>query len=199
MACDEQTNQDIIETVKKKYAGLALGKPDDPGFLYGAALAKHLGYETSLEAIPEAAVESFAGVGNPVRLAAPQPGERILDIGSGAGLDSLIAARRVGESGYVVGVDMTPEMVDKARTAAAQSGLENVEFLLAQAEELPFEDGYFDAMITNGVMNLTPHKEALVREAHRVLASGGRAAICDVVLAQERLPKIAADPEAWAR
>lgn len=191
-------HREIVESVKRKYADLALGKADDPGFLHGRELAELLEYAEFLSAIPEGAIESFAGVGNPVRLSFPQPGERVLDIGSGAGLDSLVTARLVGPTGSVVGVDMTEEMVDKARRGATKAGLANVEFLVAPAEKLPFEDEGFDLIITNGVINLAPEKEPLLKEAYRVLRPGGRLAASDVVLSQELLPEIMADPYAWA-
>lgn len=189
---------EIVESIKRKYSGLASGIVDDPGFLHGRELAAELGYGDLIDGIPAGAIESFAGVGNTLLLGEPKPGERVLDLGAGAGLDSLITARIVGEGGKVVGIDMTPEMVEKARLVAAKAGFENVEFLLASAEDLPFGENEFDLIITNGVINLSPDKESLLGEALRVLKPGGRFAICDVVLAEELLPQVLADPEAWA-
>lgn len=190
--------QEIVESIKRKYAGLARGDVEDPGFLHGRDLAIELGYGELLDGIPESAIESFAGVGNAVLLGDPKPGERVLDLGSGAGLDSLIAGRLVGESGFVSGIDFTPEMVEKARLALDESGLRNVEFVLGSAESMPFEEESFDLVITNGLINLSLDKRSLLSEVYRVTKPGGRLAACDVILAEELMPQVLADPEAWA-
>jgi ubiquinone/menaquinone biosynthesis C-methylase UbiE len=120
--------------------------------------------------VPEPSIASFAGTGSPFALGALSPGERVVDAGSGAGIDSLIAARMVGRDGYVVGVDMTPAMVDKARAFASAAGLDNVEFCLGDAEALPVPDGWADVVISNGVLNLVPDKAAALAEMARALA-----------------------------
>src|SRR5207244_2285452 len=130
----------------------------------------------------ETAVESFAGVANPFSLGRLNPGERVLDLGSGAGTDSLVAAQMVGPDGRVTGIDMTPEMLAKARAAAAEMGATNVEFVEAEAERLPFADASFDVVISNGVIDLVPDKEAVFSELFRVLAQGGRIQIADVTI-----------------
>jgi SAM-dependent methyltransferase len=127
-------------------------------------------------------VESFAGVANPWTLGRLSPGECVLDLGSGAGTDSLVAAQMVGEEGRVRGVDMTPQMLVKARAAAAEMGAGNVEFVEGEAEKLPFEDGSFDVVVSNGVIDLIPDKDAVFSELHRVLAPGGRMQIADVTI-----------------
>jgi arsenite methyltransferase len=127
-------------------------------------------------------VESFAGVANPWTMGRLSAGERVLDLGSGAGTDSLIAAQMVGEHGRVTGIDMTPEMLDKARAAAAQAGVANLEFVEAEAERLPFPDASFDVVISNGVIDLIPDKDAVYAELHRVLEPGGRLQIADVTI-----------------
>jgi ubiquinone/menaquinone biosynthesis C-methylase UbiE len=127
-------------------------------------------------------VESFAGVANPWQLGRLAPGERVLDVGSGAGTDSLVAAQMVGRDGRVTGIDMTPEMLAKARGAAAEMGATNVEFVAGEAEQLPFADASFDAVISNGVIDLIPDKDAVFAELHRVLAPGGRLQIADVTI-----------------
>src|SRR5712692_6869124 len=123
-------------------------------FSVGRPLARILGYDPAwLDGIPEASIESFAGTGNPFSLGRLQPGERVVDVGSGAGIDSLIAARMVGGTGQVIGVDMTPAMLDKARRAATDAGLQNVEFREGTGDALPVEDGWADGVISNGVLN----------------------------------------------
>ena len=132
--------------------------------------------------MPETAVESFAGVANLWQLGRLVPGERVLDLGSGAGTDSLIAAQMVGERGRVTGIDMTAEMLAKASAAAAEAGLGNVDFVEGEAEQLPFADASFDVVISNGVIDLIPDKDAVYAELHRVLTPGGRLQIADVTI-----------------
>jgi arsenite methyltransferase len=146
------------------------------------AWAEDLDYPAELRGVPERAVESFAGVANPFSLGRLSPGERVLDLGSGAGTDSLVAAQMVGSSGSVTGIDMTPEMLAKARTAAQELGATNVEFVEGEIEHLPFPDGSFDVVISNGVIDLVPDKDAVFSEIYRVLAPGGRIQIADVTI-----------------
>ena len=132
--------------------------------------------------MPETAVGSFAVVANPWQLGRLAPGERVLDLGSGAGTDSLIAAQMVGEHGHVTGIDMTPEMLTTARAAAAEMGAANAEFVESEAEQLPFPDARFDVVISNGVIDLIPDKDAVFAEIFRVLTPGGRIQIADVTI-----------------
>jgi ubiquinone/menaquinone biosynthesis C-methylase UbiE len=142
-----------------------------------------LGYPDEwLNPIPEGSIESFAGTGNPFSLGALHPGEKVLDVGSGAGIDSLIAAGMVAPDGRVVGIDMTPAMLEKARLAAHESGIGNVEFRLGYAEAIPVEDGWADVVISNGVLNLVPDKSAALGEMARVLKPGGRLQIGDILV-----------------
>lgn len=168
--------------IKKTYARVSNKPEEDFVFPTGRAWAEDLGYPDELAAVPENAVESFAGVANPFSLGRLEPGERVLDLGSGAGTDSLVASRMVGPEGSVTGIDMTPEMLDKARSAAADMGAEHVEFVEGEAEKLPFADASFDVVISNGVIDLIPDKDAVFSELHRVLAPGGRIQIADVTI-----------------
>jgi SAM-dependent methyltransferase len=177
--------------IQEEYKLVALEPQRGFHFHTGRPLAHLLGYPDEwLVDLPESSVESFAGTGNPFSLGALNPGEKVLDIGSGAGFDSLIAARMVSPAGRVVGVDMTPAMLDKARSAAQEAGIGNAEFRHGYAETLPIEDGWADIVISNGVLNLIPDKPAALREMARVLKPGGRLQIGDI-LVQRAVPESA--------
>ena len=169
--------------IKKTYARVSVEPEKDFVFPTGRAWAEDLDYPRDLlDRVPNGAAESFAGVANPFALGSLAAGERVLDVGSGAGTDSLVAAQMVGPKGRVTGIDMTQEMLAKARAAAAELGMENVEFLEGEAESLPFPDGTFDVVISNGVIDLVPDKDAVYSEIYRVLAPGGRIQIADVTI-----------------
>lgn len=168
--------------IKKTYACVSEQPDTDFIFPTGRAWAEDLGYPDELAAVPEAAVESFAGVANPWELGRLDRGERVLDLGCGAGTDTLVAAQMVGPEGRVVGIDMTREMLAKARAATAELGATNVELLEAEAERLPFPDASFDVVISNGVIDLIPDKDAVFAEIFRVLAPGGRIQVADVTI-----------------
>ena len=180
---------ELRRAIQDEYAVVAQDPEHGFHFHAGRPLAAMLGYDTAwLEGIPQPAIASFAGTGNPFSLGALQPGERVVDVGSGGGLDSLIAARMVGPKGHVVGVDMTPAMLNKARASAAMAGLHNVEFREGFGEALPVADGWADVVISNGVLNLLPDKDAGLREMARVLKPGGRLQIGDI-LVQKPVPQ----------
>jgi SAM-dependent methyltransferase len=168
--------------IKKIYASVSNEPERDFIFPTGRAWAEDLGYPAELANVPEGAVESFAGVANPWDLGRLASGERVLDLGSGAGTDSLVASQMVGPAGRVTGIDMTPQMLAKARTAAAEMGADNVEFVESEAERLPFEGASFDVVVSNGVIDLIPDKDAVFSELHRVLVPGGRLQIADVTI-----------------
>jgi arsenite methyltransferase len=183
MAAEVEIDVDLLKgEIKKTYSSVSQEPAKDFVFPTGRAWAEDLGYPEELANVPELAVESFAGVANPWQLGRLTPGERVLDLGSGAGTDSLIAAQMVGAGGGVTGIDMTPEMLTRARAAAAEMGAANVEFVEAEAERLPFADASFDVVISNGVIDLIPDKDAVFAELHRVLAPGGRMQIADVTI-----------------
>jgi arsenite methyltransferase len=170
--------------IKKTYASVSAQPEADFIFPTGRAWAEDLGYPEELTAVPETAVESFAGVANPWALGRLERGERVLDLGCGAGTDTLVAAQMVGPEGRVTGIDMTPEMLAKARAAAGELGAGNVELVEAEAERLPFPDASFDVVISNGVIDLIPDKDAVFAELERVLRPGGRIQIADVTIQQ---------------
>jgi SAM-dependent methyltransferase len=181
---------DILRrAIQDEYAVVAQEPEHGFHFFVGRPLARLLGYDDAwLDGVPEATIASFAGTGNPFSLGVLRPGERVVDVGSGGGIDSLIAARMVGASGRVIGVDMTPAMLDKARTSATASGQSNVEFREGFGESLPVEDDWADVVISNGVLNLMPDKDAALREMARVLKPGGRLQIGDI-LVQKPVPQ----------
>jgi len=169
--------------IRKTYASVSQEPGRDFMFPTGRAWAADLGYPPELLArVPEGSAESFAGVANPFSLGALAPGERVLDVGCGAGLDSLVAAQMVGPEGSVTGLDMTPEMLAKARLSAAELGLDHVRFVDGDAERLPFDDESFDVVISNGVVDLIPDKDAVFAGLHRVLVPGGRIQLADVTI-----------------
>ncbi len=186
-----------IETLRcqisDKYSEVA--KTPEKGFHFhtGKPLALMLGYSQDiLQSLPAGTVESFAGTGNPFSMGELLPGETVLDIGCGAGFDSLIAARQVGKTGRVISVDMTPAMLEKAAAGAQEAGIANIEFRKGLAEALPVDEASIDVVISNGVINLCPDKMAVMREVNRVLKPGGRIQIADIVVHKE-LPQDAKD------
>lgn len=189
----------IQADVRRKYAQVAAG---GVGTCFRYPTGKdglvQQGYPPEvLRELPDSILASFCGVGNPFSLGAVNPGETVLDIGCGAGVDTLVAACLVGPTGRVVGVDATPEMVARARANLALTSLTNVSFEIAAAETLPFPDGEFDVVVSNGVFNLTVDKEQALREAHRVLKPGGRLLLADMVLVQELPEAKAGRVENW--
>jgi arsenite methyltransferase len=182
MAEDLLVDPDALrEQVRDKYRDVAVDPHRTFHFHTGRSLAARLGYETAaVDALPDRAVESFAGVGNPFSLRRLTPGERVVDVGSGAGFDTFIAAGQVGEEGQVVGVDMTPEMLEKSRATADALGYGHVEFREGLAEQLPVPDVWADAVISNGVINLCADKRAVFEEIRRVLQPGGWLQFADI-------------------
>jgi arsenite methyltransferase len=160
--------------------------------------ARAIGYSREeLKKIPQSALMGL-GCGNPAGLATLKPGETVLDLGSGGGVDVFLAANRVGEEGWVIGVDMTPEMIRKARSNARKGGYKNVEFRLGEIEDLPVEDESVDVILSNCVINLSPDKEKVFAEAYRVLRPGGRIVVSDIVTDKELPDEIRKSFAAWA-
>ena len=183
MAVDVEIDVEVLKSeIKKTYSSVSEEPEKDFVFPTGRGWAEDLDYPPELANVPERAVESFAGVANPFSLGRLAAGERVLDLGSGAGTDSLVAAQMVGEQGHVTGMDMTPAMLAKAHAAAAEMGATNTEFVEGEAEQLPFPDESFDVVISNGVIDLVPDKDAVFSELFRVLVPGGRMQIADVTI-----------------
>jgi arsenite methyltransferase len=171
----------LREEVKSKYREVAINPCGEYHFHTGRPLARRLGYDPALiDSMPDAAVESFAGVANPFSLRSLAQGERVVDAGSGGGFDCFVAAHQVGSQGQVVGIDMLPEMLEKSRKTAESMGLKNVEFREGLLEEMPVEDGWADIVITNGVINLCADKKRVFSELWRVLRTGGRLQFGDI-------------------
>ncbi|TMG01587.1 MAG: methyltransferase domain-containing protein [Chloroflexi bacterium] len=184
--------------VTEKYTEIANEPEKGAHFHTGKSLAMMVGYpEAIIDSLPAGTVESFAGTGNPFSMGELKPGETVLDLGCGAGFDSLIAARQVGASGRVISIDMTPAMLDKARVGASEAGLSNVEFHEVYAESLPVQDKSVDVVISNGVINLCPDKMAVFGEINRVLKPGGRIQLGDMVVHKAVPDDAKADIDLW--
>ena len=184
--------------VREKYRAVAVEPDARYHFHTGRGLAARLGYDAAIvDALPQVAVESFAGVANPLALRTPAPGERVVDVGSGAGFDSFVAAGHVGPDGRVVGVDMTAEMLAKARATAGVLGLGHVEFREGLAEALPVDDWWADAVISNGVINLCADKWAVFAEIFRVLRPGGVLQFADIANGRPVPPEALRDIDLW--
>lgn len=204
---DDKRRNSIRESVRERYGDIARHSQEHPGSTSSCCgevidpfdlikprnQSSLMGYsEEEIASVPNGAVMGL-GCGNPQAIAALRPGEAVLDLGSGAGFDCFLAARQVGKNGRVIGVDMTPEMIDAARQNALEGEYQNVEFRLGEIEDLPVEDDSIDVILSNCVINLAPDKTAVYREAYRVLKKGGRLAISDMVASGEMPPEIRQD------
>lgn len=186
----DKTPEELRASIQERYAKLAQSPSLERDFAAGPESAKLLGYPgAEIDALPDSATESFAGVGNPLSLGEIHSGETVLDLGCGAGMDSLLAAHRVGPAGMVIGVDATQEMLEKARRNADGANLTNVEFRHGDAESVPVASGTVDTVISNGVFNLCLDKPRVLREVLRVLRPGGRLLMTDMMLEDHVTPE----------
>jgi arsenite methyltransferase len=199
MAIPVLLDVEVLRTaIQDEYAEVAAFPQKGFHFHTGRFLADRLGYPADqVDALPDSVVESFAGVGNPFSWGDLRAGETVVDLGSGAGFDALLAARMVGSGGRVIGVDMTPAMLDKARRNAELLVLPNAEFRQGQLEDLPVPDAAADVVISNGVINLCPDKATVLAEAYRVLKPGGRLQFADIVVARAVPEDAKADIALW--
>jgi arsenite methyltransferase len=182
---------EIKDAVRQAYAAIETGG--------GETVARRLYSEQELAEVPPGAVEWALGVGNPVRYALLQPGEAVLDIGSGAGIDTILAARRVGADGAAIGLDMVEQMLERARGHATEAGVAGwTEFLQGEMEDIPLPGGSMDVVISNGVLNLSARKGRALAEIFRVLGPGGRISFADLTVEGELPPEVANDQSAWA-
>jgi arsenite methyltransferase len=189
----------IKAMIEERFVKVALDPAGERKFPVGPESARRLGYDAAeMDALPPRATESFAGVGNPLALGELRAGEVVLDLGCGAGMDSLLAARRVGPTGRVIGVDMTGAMVEKARANALAAGIGNVEFHLGEADHLPVDDRSVDVVISNGVFNLCRDKPGVLAEVFRVLRPGGGLQMADILLKEDVTPEQVAFKGEWS-
>ncbi len=196
----DQEKQQIREAIREKYKKVSSTASGRFKYATGKEGAMALAYDHDLlKEMPEELLASFCGVGNPFSLGEITKGDDILDIGCGAGFDLYVARQKTGETGRVAGVDLTAEMLDKARSNLARLGQTDIETHLVEGEKLPFGDHSFDLVISNGVINLSPAKEELFAEIYRVLRPGGKVQIADMVLEKELPPQLASSLEAWSQ
>jgi arsenite methyltransferase len=199
MPTQSQQPDNLRASVIDRFRRVAIAPDQEQKFPLGPEGAKKLGYQpTEVDALPSAVTESFSGVGNPFLLGQSLPGGRALDLGCGAGFDTLLAARRVGTSGKIIGVDVTPEMIAKARSNASLLGVTNIEFVLGEIENLPIPDASVDLVISNGVFNLCPDKPKVLREVIRVLKPCGRLQMADILLEPHVTPEEVASKGSWS-
>lgn len=190
---------ELEQKVKQMYRDVALNPHNEYHFEMGRQLAEKLGYEKEyLDLIPQASIESFAGVGYFGDIAGFKAGDKVLDLGSGSGMDSFITALKVDKTGGVTGIDMTDEQLDKAKRLAEEGGFENVNFIKGYLEKLPFPDASFDIVISNGVINLCPDKEKVFAEVARVLKPKGRMAVADIVTEKQLPENVVCNTTLWA-
>ena len=192
-------HSEIKQQIRMRFSNIAQSPESEQVFPVGPESAKVLGYDANeIDGLPVEANESFCGVGNPLSLGNIDSGKTVLDLGCGAGLDSILAARRVGSTGTVIGIDMTPEMLDKAKRNAVSAGVNNIEFHLAESDELPVEDKTVDVVITNGVFNLCLNKPKVLAELNRILTPGGRLQMADILLHDDVTAEEVADKGTWS-
>lgn len=188
----------LREQVREKYREVAVAPDAEYHFHTGRVAAQRCGYDMAIvDEVPKAAVESFAGVANPFALRALATGERVVDAGSGAGFDSFVAAHMIGPSGRVVGIDMTPEMLTRARSAADDARVTHVEFREGLLEDMPVDDGWADVVISNGVINLCADKRRVFDEITRVLRPGGVLQFADIANGRPVPPEALRDIDLW--
>lgn len=186
---DLLAQETLRESVRERYRAV-IGRPTE--------VASTLYAPDELAALPPPLVASSLGVGHPVRWAALTPGEVVLDLGSGGGIDTLLAARAVAPAGKAIGLDTLPEMLELAAANAAEARVANVEWIRGELEAIPLPDASVDVAISNGVVNLSPRKGRALAEAFRVLRPGGRASLADIVVDEDLPPEVLVDPDAWA-
>lgn len=190
---------EIQDAIRTKYVQVARSTEGKFRYPTGREGAIVLGYDLSLVAdLPGEVVELFCGVGNPFALGSITAGEAVLDVGCGAGFDLILASRLVGPAGMLRGIDLSPEMVARAQQNVTHAGLSADKVVCASSEKIPYDDGTFDVVISNGVLNLSPLKEQTFREIHRVLKPNGRLQFADMVLREDLPPEVACSLEAWS-
>ncbi len=199
MPIESEQPENLRASVIDRFRRVAIAPDQERRFPVGPESAKRLGYQVAeVDALPAAVTESFCGAGNPFSLGQPLPGETVLDLGCGAGFDTLLTGQKVGPNGNVIGVDMTPEMIAKARHNASLLSLTSVEFILGEIEHLPLPDASVDLVISNGVFNLCPDKPRVLSEVFRVLKSGGRLQMADILLERNVTPQEVASKGSWS-
>jgi len=199
MTINAQQPDDLRASVTDRFGRVADAPAQERKFPVGPESAQRLGYHASeVDSLPPSLTDSFCGVGNPLSLGEPQPGQVVLDLGCGAGFDALLAAQRVGRNGRVIGIDLTPEMIAKARHNTSLLRVSNVEFIWGEIESLPIADASVDLVISNGVFNLCPDKPSVLGEVFRVLKPGGRLQMADILLEPYVTPEAVASKGSWS-